>query len=179
MASSAAGLKKAHCGPSVAARNPLDDGVRLCKRGDVVVVTVNHRLNRFGYLSLAQLGMPVLPAPAWQRVVMAIPCNNVVHEHGPASVPAKPADSAHRQLLSLRAWRAIAQPQHGDAGQQTEAAWAGTALINAQHPSTRVHQRLVRMTTDDDVRLHLRRQCFQIVQHMDAHAIDLHIQRLW
>ncbi|AWK20439.1 hypothetical protein BCR61_00940 [Xanthomonas oryzae pv. oryzae] len=40
----------------MAARNPLDDGVRLCKRGDVVVVTVNHRLNRFGYLSLAQLG---------------------------------------------------------------------------------------------------------------------------
>ena len=25
------------------------DGVRLCKRGDVVVVTVNHRLNVFGY----------------------------------------------------------------------------------------------------------------------------------
>ncbi|MGX9959949.1 carboxylesterase/lipase family protein [Xanthomonas euvesicatoria] len=36
--------------------DPLYDGVRLCKRGDVVVVTVNHRLNLFGYLSLAQLG---------------------------------------------------------------------------------------------------------------------------
>ncbi|MBO9756035.1 carboxylesterase/lipase family protein [Xanthomonas phaseoli] len=36
--------------------DPLYDGVRLCKRGDVVVVTVNHRLNVFGYLSLAQLG---------------------------------------------------------------------------------------------------------------------------
>lgn len=32
------------------------DGVRLCKRGDVVVVTVNHRLNGFGYLYLAELG---------------------------------------------------------------------------------------------------------------------------
>ncbi len=34
------------------------DGVRLCKRGDVVVVSVNHRLNIFGYLYLAQLGGP-------------------------------------------------------------------------------------------------------------------------
>jgi len=32
------------------------DGVRLCQRGDVVVVTVNHRLNGFGYLYLAELG---------------------------------------------------------------------------------------------------------------------------
>jgi para-nitrobenzyl esterase len=31
----------------------LYDGTRLCKRGDVVVVTVNHRLNAFGFLYLA------------------------------------------------------------------------------------------------------------------------------
>lgn len=31
------------------------DGTRLCRKGDVVVVTVNHRLNVFGYLQLAQL----------------------------------------------------------------------------------------------------------------------------
>ncbi len=31
------------------------DGTRLAKRGDVVVVTVNHRLNAFGYLYLAGL----------------------------------------------------------------------------------------------------------------------------
>jgi para-nitrobenzyl esterase len=36
--------------------SPLYDGVRLCRRGDVVVVTVNHRLNSFGYLYLARLG---------------------------------------------------------------------------------------------------------------------------
>jgi para-nitrobenzyl esterase len=35
--------------------SPLYDGVNLCKRGDVVVVTVNHRLNAFGYLYLAHL----------------------------------------------------------------------------------------------------------------------------
>ncbi|HEY8572685.1 carboxylesterase/lipase family protein [Phenylobacterium sp.] len=37
--------------------SPLYDGVRLCRRGDVVVVTLNHRLNAFGYAYLA----PLLP----------------------------------------------------------------------------------------------------------------------
>ncbi len=36
--------------------DPQYDGAALCRRGDVVVVTVNHRLNVFGYLYLAQLG---------------------------------------------------------------------------------------------------------------------------
>ncbi|EKU25665.1 exported cholinesterase [Xanthomonas translucens pv. graminis ART-Xtg29] len=36
--------------------DPLYDGARLCRRGDVVVISVNHRLNAFGYLYLAQLG---------------------------------------------------------------------------------------------------------------------------
>jgi para-nitrobenzyl esterase len=35
---------------------PVYDGRRLARRGDVVVVTVNHRLNVFGYLYLGQLG---------------------------------------------------------------------------------------------------------------------------
>ena len=35
--------------------SPLYDGTRLCTRGDVVVVTLNHRLNAFGYLYLAEL----------------------------------------------------------------------------------------------------------------------------
>ncbi|MGH8303357.1 MAG: carboxylesterase family protein, partial [Steroidobacteraceae bacterium] len=35
--------------------SPLYDGARLCRRGDVVVVTVNHRLNAFGYLYLGRL----------------------------------------------------------------------------------------------------------------------------
>lgn len=37
--------------------SPLYDGTRLCERGDVVIVTVNHRLNVFGYLSLARFGI--------------------------------------------------------------------------------------------------------------------------
>ena len=36
--------------------SPLYDGAALCKRGDVVVVTLNHRLNVFGYLFLQKLG---------------------------------------------------------------------------------------------------------------------------
>ncbi|MGZ3298779.1 MAG: carboxylesterase/lipase family protein, partial [Asticcacaulis sp.] len=35
--------------------DPLYDGTNLCLRGDVVVVTLNHRLNVFGYLYLARI----------------------------------------------------------------------------------------------------------------------------
>jgi para-nitrobenzyl esterase len=35
--------------------SPLYDGTELCRRGDVVVVTVNHRLNAFGYLYLQRV----------------------------------------------------------------------------------------------------------------------------
>jgi para-nitrobenzyl esterase len=35
--------------------DPVYDGVRLCRRGDVVVVTLNHRLNAFGYCYLYRL----------------------------------------------------------------------------------------------------------------------------
>lgn len=38
--------------------SPLYDGVRLCRRGDVVVITVNHRLNAFGHLYLGRLAGP-------------------------------------------------------------------------------------------------------------------------
>ncbi|MFZ5669812.1 MAG: carboxylesterase/lipase family protein [Pseudomonadota bacterium] len=37
---------------------PLLDGARLAARGDVVTVTLNHRLNVFGYLSLGRFGVP-------------------------------------------------------------------------------------------------------------------------
>lgn len=40
--------------------HPLYDGSNLSRRGDVVVVTVNHRLNSFGYLYLAELGSEAL-----------------------------------------------------------------------------------------------------------------------
>jgi len=34
--------------------DPLYDGTRLCRRGDVVTITLNHRLNLFGYLHLGE-----------------------------------------------------------------------------------------------------------------------------
>jgi para-nitrobenzyl esterase len=37
---------------SLSGSSRLYDGVRLCQRGDVVVVTVNHRINVFGYLQV-------------------------------------------------------------------------------------------------------------------------------
>src|SRR5262249_56168264 len=37
----------------------VTDGANLARRGDVVVVSVNHRLNIFGFLYLADLGGPV------------------------------------------------------------------------------------------------------------------------
>ena len=40
--------------------SPLYDGKNLCRRGDVVVVTVNHRLNVFGYGYFARVGGPDL-----------------------------------------------------------------------------------------------------------------------
>ena len=38
--------------------SPWTDGARLAARGDVVVITLNHRLNAFGYLSLGRFGDP-------------------------------------------------------------------------------------------------------------------------
>lgn len=43
---------------ALSANDALYDGVRLCQRGGGVVVTLNHRLNSFGYLYLAELGGP-------------------------------------------------------------------------------------------------------------------------
>lgn len=37
---------------------PMYDGANLAREGEVVVVTVNHRLNAFGYLNLAELAGP-------------------------------------------------------------------------------------------------------------------------
>jgi para-nitrobenzyl esterase len=41
---------------SSSSNGPVYDGIRLVKRGDVVVVTMNHRLNLFGYMYLVKLG---------------------------------------------------------------------------------------------------------------------------
>jgi para-nitrobenzyl esterase len=38
--------------------SPVNDGVRLCRRRDVVLVSINHRLNVFGYLYLGDITRP-------------------------------------------------------------------------------------------------------------------------
>jgi len=43
--------------------SPLYDGTNLALRGDVVMVTINHRLNAFGYLYLARLEQGLSDAP--------------------------------------------------------------------------------------------------------------------
>ena len=52
--------------------SPLYDGANLATKGDVVVITVNHRLNAFGYLSLGRLN-PEFPdsgnAGMWDLVL--------------------------------------------------------------------------------------------------------------
>jgi len=59
---------------SLSGSSPLYDGTALCRRGDVVVVTVNHRLNVFGFLALddhpdaANAGMlDLIAALGWVR----------------------------------------------------------------------------------------------------------------
>jgi para-nitrobenzyl esterase len=59
--------------------SPVYDGTRLCHRGDVVVVTINHRLNAFGHLYLGRLAgadyassgnvgiLDIVQALAWVR----------------------------------------------------------------------------------------------------------------
>ena len=38
--------------------SPVNDGVQLCRRRDVVLVAINHRLNAFGYLHFGDLAKP-------------------------------------------------------------------------------------------------------------------------
>ena len=49
---------------------PMYDGAQMARLGDVVVVTVNHRLAAFGYLNLAGLGAPASLANAGNCGVM-------------------------------------------------------------------------------------------------------------
>lgn len=47
---------------------PAYDGRNLADKGDVVVVTVNHRLNGFGYLNLAErFGRDFASSGNWSR----------------------------------------------------------------------------------------------------------------
>jgi para-nitrobenzyl esterase len=89
--------------------DPLYDGVRLARRGDVVVVTVNHRLNVFGYCYLAGLGGPDLADSGNvgnMDLVMALPGSATTSPRS-AAIPAMSPRSASRaaaaKLVTLMA----------------------------------------------------------------------------
>ena len=76
--------------------SPLYDGSRLCRRGDVVVVTVNHRLNVFGYLYLAGYlpGFPDSGNAGLLDLVLALQLGARQHRARSAAIPAASRCSA-------------------------------------------------------------------------------------
>ncbi len=64
--------------------DPLYDGTRLSLRGDVVVVTLNHRLNAFGYLHLAGITGPDYQASGNVGQLDLIQALQWVREHADA-----------------------------------------------------------------------------------------------
>ena len=61
--------------------SPLYDGSRLCTRGDVVVITLNHRLNAFGYLHLADIAGPGFAASGNVGQLDLVQALQWVHQH--------------------------------------------------------------------------------------------------
>lgn len=61
--------------------SPLYDGARLVRRGDVVVVTVNHRLNAFGHLYLARLAGPQYAASGNVGILDLVQALTWVRDH--------------------------------------------------------------------------------------------------
>ncbi|MGX9718484.1 carboxylesterase/lipase family protein [Stenotrophomonas acidaminiphila] len=122
--------------------DPLYDGGNLCRRGDVVVVTVNHRLNVFGYLYLAGLGgeafadsgnagqLDLVQALQWVRQHAAEfggDAGNVTvfgQSGGGAKIATLMAMPAAKGLFH-RAWTM--------SGQQVTAAGPRAATLRAQH----------------------------------------------
>src|SRR5215813_2835989 len=77
---------------------PGFDGAQLALFGDVVVVTVNHRLASFGYTHLADLGAPPelansggAPMPGWPGLwIWWLPCNGcAITSRTSAAIPAE------------------------------------------------------------------------------------------
>jgi para-nitrobenzyl esterase len=61
--------------------SPIYDGTRLCRRGDVVVVTVNHRLNALGHLYLARLAASEFAASGNVGLLDLVQALTWVREH--------------------------------------------------------------------------------------------------
>jgi para-nitrobenzyl esterase len=117
------------------------DGQRLSRRGDVVVVTVNHRLNAFGYLYLAEFGgseladsgnvgqLDLILALQWVRDNIAEfggnPDNITIFGHSGGG-----AKSA--TLMAMPAARGLFHRVATHSGQQITASRTATATTNAR-----------------------------------------------
>ncbi len=142
--------------------DPLYDGSALCRRGDVVVVSVNHRLNVFGYLYLDALGDPrfagsgnvgqldLVQALQWVREHAAIfggdPANVTVF--GQSGGGAKIAT-----LMAMPAARGLFQRAWTMSGQQVTAAGPRAAAQRAAIAMDKVGARdidaLLRLPADE------------------------------
>ena len=121
--------------------SPLYDGSALCRRGDVVVVTLNHRLNAFGYAYLARLG----PADLAQSgnvgqldLVLALSwvADNIARFGGdPAKVMVFGQSGGGAKIATLMAMplaKGLFQRAATMSGQQVTASGPGNATLRAQ-----------------------------------------------
>jgi para-nitrobenzyl esterase len=133
---------------------PVYDGARLARRGDVVVVTVNHRLNGFGYLYLGDIDaeryadsgnvgqLDLLLALRWVQDNIA----NFGGDSQRVTVFGQSGGGAKiATLMAMPAARGLFHRAWTMSGQQI----TGRRLENAQSTAREVLQRLVEMRPGD------------------------------
>ncbi|HYQ22861.1 carboxylesterase/lipase family protein [Stenotrophomonas sp.] len=128
--------------------DPLYDGSALCRRGDVVVVTLNHRLNTFGYLYLGALGDPRYAASGNAGQLDLVQALQWVREHaavfggdpGNITVFGQSGGGAKiATLMAMPAARGLFQRAWTMSGQQVTAAGPRAAAQRAAVAMDAVH----------------------------------------
>ncbi|WP_256643397.1 carboxylesterase family protein [Stenotrophomonas sp. 9(2022)] len=128
--------------------DPLYDGSALCRRGDVVVVTLNHRLNTFGYLYLGALGDPRYAASGNVGQLDLVQALQWVREHattfggdpGNITVFGQSGGGAKiATLMAMPAARGLFQRAWTMSGQQVTAAGPRAAAQRAAVAMEAVH----------------------------------------
>jgi para-nitrobenzyl esterase len=121
--------------------SPIYDGTRLCRRGDVVVVTINHRLNAFGHLYLGRLAAAQYAASGNVGILDLIQALTWVRDHaeefgGDASrimvFGQSGGGSKIATLMAMPAARGLFQRAATMSGQQITASGPRVATLRAQ-----------------------------------------------
>lgn len=121
--------------------SPTYDGTRLCNRGNVVVVTVNHRLNVFGHLYLARFGGAKYAASGNVGILDLVQALTWVRDHAeriggdPQRVMVFGQSGGGAKIATLMAMPAAKGLFHSAAtmsGQQVTAAGPRGATLRAQ-----------------------------------------------